>query len=189
MATKGTLTKISAGLLLAVTLLVVIPEGFVTANSLAGGWFNYEGSDLVDGVTHDRDITEIAFEPAIDPLVLGAAVLAGFVVLLAAGKLGLDKIPTTLHGVAAGMAIGSMALVAGTVMTVLVAIAVLLTLVASPEPTGEATLQPVPIAVAAVAAVASYVLLRNLNVEAAALALLFAAGTFLYTSTVSILSP
>lgn len=170
-------------------MLVIIPEGFVTANSLAGGWFNFEGS-AADGVTHDRDISEIAFEPAIDPLVLGAALLAGFVVLLVTRRLGSDKISTVLHGVAAGLAIGSMAVVAGLPMTVVVAIAVLLRLVvATFEPTGDATVPRIAVAGAVIAAVASYVLFGNLNIELAALALLFAAGAFLYTSTDSIVSP
>ncbi|MBN4047656.1 ZIP family metal transporter [Acidimicrobiaceae bacterium AH-315-P05] len=199
------MTGVAAGLLLASAILVVIPEGFEVAASAAS------------------DSQAFVYEP----VVLGAAVLAGFLAMLSLEGLGIGHdiheehhdhaeghghghvhhptsatslvLGLSAHAVADGLAIGSAAAASDTAFSVVVAIAVLIHRVPAAFSLGVFTLhenqtptralQSVVAFAAAtpVAMLASFVLLDGADVGVIALALLFAAGTFVYVATVDTL--
>jgi zinc transporter 9 len=151
------LTGIAAGLLLASAILIVIPEGF----HVSAGAVDDDGHvEHVDEEAHheeedhdDHDDDEAALF-ADEPVILGAAVLAGFGLMLLLEGLGVGhdvheehhdheeghghghvhhpnrlsvlSIGLTIHALADGLAIGAAAVAGETAFTVLVALAVVL---------------------------------------------------------------
>ena len=197
------ITGISAGLLLASALLVVIPEGFDLAT--AG-----QNSGFTDA-----------------PVVLGAAILAGFSLMLVLegfgvghdiheehhnhaeghghghvhhpSSLGVVAAGLSVHAMADGLAIGAAALSGETAFGVLVAVAVVihrvpaafsLGLFALHETVdrGRVALGVIAFALSTPAAIlVTYLVLDEASDRWIALALLFSAGTFVYVATVDTL--
>ena len=197
-------TGIASGLLLASSLLVVIPEGFHVAAQAAEG-----GDDF------------FVFEP----LVLGATVLLGFAAMLLLEGLGVGHavheehhdhaeghghghvhhpasarvlaIGLSVHAMADGLAIGSAAAAGDTTFSILVGLAVLLHRVPAAfslglfslhESDGGGARTIVLFALATpVALLVSFLALDGADGRVVALALLLSAGTFLYVATVDTL--
>jgi solute carrier family 39 (zinc transporter), member 9 len=197
------ITGISAGLLLASALLVVIPEGFDIAT--AG---------------QDSGFTDA-------PVVLGAAILAGFALMLVLegfgvghdiheehhshaeghghghvhhpSSLGIVAVGLSVHAIADGLAIGAAAVSGETAFGVLVAVAVVihrvpaafsLGLFALHETVdrGRVALGVIAFAVSTpIAILGTYLLLDVASDRWIARAMLFSAGTFVYVATVDTL--
>ena len=193
------LTGIAAGILLASAMLVVIPEGF----ELAMG------------------------EGELGPLVLGGAILAGFLLMLVLEGSGIGHavheehhdhaeehghghihhqaapwmlvLGLSLHSAADGLAIGSAAAGASEAVTALVAFAVVSHKVPAAFSLGvfalherdqrkDAIRDVLLFALATpVMIMVSFYALQDVEVQTVALAMLFAAGTFLYVATVDTL--
>jgi zinc transporter 9 len=197
------ITGVSAGLLLASALLVVIPEGFDLAT--AG-----PGSGFTDA-----------------PVVLGAAILAGFSLMLVLegfgighdiheehhdhaeghghghvhhpSSMGVVAAGLSVHATADGLAIGAAALSGEAAFGVLVAVAVVIHRVPAAFSLGlfalhetvdrsRVALGVIAFALSTPAAIlVTYLLLDQASERWIALALLFSAGTFVYVATVDTL--
>ncbi len=197
------ITGVSAGLLLASALLVVIPEGFDLAT--AG---------------HEHGFSD-------EPVVLGAAILAGFALMLVLegfgvghdiheehhshveghghghvhhpSSMGVVAAGLSVHAMADGLAIGAAALSGEAAFGVLVAVAVVIHRVPAAFSLGlfalHETVDRTRVALGIIAfslATPAAILLTYLALDEAserwiALALLFSAGTFVYVATVDTL--
>lgn len=207
---RAALRGVASGVLLATALLVLVPEGFHTANS-AGGWINHSGAEQEQessgAGTHDADITELAFEPAIDPALLGLVVLAGVVVMIVFNGSGFGQeghqmgvAGLAVQSVGTGLAISSAGVAGGWVFSLLVTFAVLIQHLPLAFGLGATAVRrddsplavrgPLAFALATpVVMVITYVVLRNLNNDRVAMVLLFSAGTFLHIALVDALAP
>ena len=207
------ITGIASGILLASALLVVVPEGF----ELAAGEHEEGGEDEEAG--HE--------EEGVGNLLIGGAVLAGFLMMLILEGSGIGHavheehhdhhdehghehvhhrnspwiivLGLSLHSAADGLAIGSAAAGTSEAVTALVALAVLIHKVPAAFSLGVFSMHerenkndsirdivifslatPVMILV-------SFYTLQGMDEHFIALAMLFAAGTFLYVATVDTL--
>ena len=207
------ITGIASGILLASALLVVVPEGF----ELAAGEHEEGGEDEEAG--HE--------EEGVGNLLIGGAVLAGFLMMLILEGSGIGHavheehhdhhdehghehvhhrnspwiivLGLSLHSAADGLAIGSAAAGTSEAVTALVALAVLIHKVPAAFSLGVFSMHerenkndsirdivifslatPVMILV-------SFYTLQGMDEHLIALAMLFAAGTFLYVATVDTL--
>ena len=207
------ITGIASGILLASALLVVVPEGF----ELATGEHEEGGEDEEAG--HE--------EEGVGNLLIGGAVLAGFLMMLILEGSGIGHavheehhdhhdehghehvhhrnspwiivLGLSLHSAADGLAIGSAAAGTSEAVTALVALAVLIHKVPAAFSLGVFSMHerenkndsirdivifslatPVMILV-------SFYTLQGMDEHLIALAMLFAAGTFLYVATVDTL--
>ena len=201
------ITGIAAGILLASALLVVIPEGF----ELATGEHEESGEE----------------EEGVGNLLIGGAVLAGFLMMLILEGSGIGHavheehhdhhdehghehvhhrnspwiivLGLSLHSAADGLAIGSAAAGTSEAVTALVALAVLIHKVPAAFSLGVFSMHEredrndtirdiVMFSLATpVMIIVSFYALQGLDEQLIALAMLFAAGTFLYVATVDTL--
>ena len=201
------ITGIASGILLASALLVVIPEGF----ELATGEHEESGEE----------------EEGVDNLLIGGAVLAGFLMMLILEGSGIGHavheehhdhhdehghehvhhrnspwiivLGLSLHSAADGLAIGSAAAGSTEAVTALVALAVLIHKVPAAfslgvfsmherENRNDSVRDIVMFSLATpVMILVSFYTLQGMDEYLIALAMLFAAGTFLYVATVDTL--
>ena len=201
------ITGIASGILLASALLVVIPEGF----ELATGEHEESGEE----------------EEGVDNLLIGGAVLAGFLMMLILEGSGIGHavheehhdhhdehghehvhhrnspwiivLGLSLHSAADGLAIGSAAAGSTEAVTALVALAVLIHKVPAAfslgvfsmherENRNDSVRDIVMFSLATpVMILVSFYTLQGMDEYLIALAMLFAAGTFLYVATVATL--
>ena len=201
------ITGIASGILLASALLVVIPEGF----ELATGEHEESGEE----------------EEGVDNLLIGGAVLAGFLMMLILEGSGIGHavheehhdhrdehghehvhhrsspwivvLGLSLHSAADGLAIGSAAAGSTEAVTALVALAVLIHKVPAAfslgvfsmherENRNDSIRDVVMFSLATpVMILVSFYTLQGMDEHLIALAMLFAAGTFLYVATVDTL--
>ena len=201
------ITGIASGILLASALLVVIPEGF----ELATGEHEESGEE----------------EEGVDNLLIGGAVLAGFLMMLILEGSGIGHavheehhdhhdehghehvhhrnspwiivLGLSLHSAADGLAIGSAAAGSTEAVTALVALAVLIHKVPAAfslgvfsmherENRNDSVRDIVMFSLATpVMILVSFYTLQGMDEHLIALAMLFAAGTFLYVATVDTL--
>ena len=201
------ITGIASGILLASALLVVIPEGF----ELATGEHEESGEE----------------EEGVGNLLIGGAVLAGFLMMLILEGSGIGHavheehhdhhdehghehvhhrnspwiivLGLSLHSAADGLAIGSAAAGTSEAVTALVALAVLIHKVPAAFSLGVFSMHEredrndtirdiVMFSLATpVMIIVSFYALQGLDEQLIALAMLFAAGTFLYVATVDTL--
>ena len=201
------ITGIASGILLASALLVVIPEGF----ELATGEHEESGEE----------------EEGVDNLLIGGAVLAGFLMMLILEGSGIGHavheehhdhhdehghehvhhrnspwiivLGLSLHSAADGLAIGSAAAGTSEAVTALVALAVLIHKVPAAfslgvfsmherENRNDSVRDIVMFSLATpVMILVSFYTLQGMDEYLIALAMLFAAGTFLYVATVDTL--
>ena len=201
------ITGIASGILLASALLVVVPEGFELA------------TEEHEEVGHE--------EEGVGNLLIGGAVLAGFLVMLILEGSGIGHavheehhdhhnehghehvhhrnspwiivLGLSLHSAADGLAIGSAAAGTSEAVTALVALAVLIHKVPAAFSLGVFSMHEredrndtirdiVMFSLATpVMIIVSFYALQGLDEQLIALAMLFAAGTFLYVATVDTL--
>ena len=207
------ITGIASGILLASALLVVVPEGF----ELATGEHEEGGEDEEAG--HE--------EEGVGNLLIGGAVLAGFLMMLILEGSGIGHavheehhdhhdehghehvhhrnspwiivLGLSLHSAADGLAIGSAAAGTSEAVTALVALAVLIHKVPAAfslgvfsmherENRNDSVRDIVMFSLATpVMILVSFYTLQGMDEHLIALAMLFAAGTFLYVATVDTL--
>ena len=207
------ITGIASGILLASALLVVVPEGF----ELAAGEHEEGGEDEEAG--HE--------EEGVGNLLIGGAVLAGFLMMLILEGSGIGHavheehhdhhdehghehvhhrnspwiivLGLSLHSAADGLAIGSAAAGTSEAVTALVALAVLIHKVPAAfslgvfsmherENRNDSVRDIVMFSLATpVMILVSFYTLQGMDEHLIALAMLFAAGTFLYVATVDTL--
>jgi len=208
------ITGISSGILLASALLVVVPEGFELAT---GGHDEHEHEEAAHGEE----------EEGLENLIIGAAILAGFIMMLILEGSGMGHavheehhdhhdehghehvhhstapwllvLGLSLHSAADGLAIGSAAAGSSEAVTALVAMAVLIHKVPAAFSLGVFSMHEREnrndsirdVALFALATpvmiMISFYALEGLDEHLIALAMLFAAGTFLYVATVDTL--
>ena len=207
------ITGIASGILLASALLVVVPEGFELATEE-----HEEDSEEEEG-GHENE--------GVGNLLIGGAVLAGFLVMLILEGSGIGHavheehhdhhnehghehvhhrnspwiivLGLSLHSAADGLAIGSAAAGTSEAVTALVALAVLIHKVPAAFSLGVFSMHEredrndtirdiVMFSLATpVMIIVSFYALQGLDEQLIALAMLFAAGTFLYVATVDTL--
>ena len=207
------ITGIASGILLASALLVVVPEGFELATEE-----HEEDSEEEEG-GHENE--------GVGNLLIGGAVLAGFLVMLILEGSGIGHavheehhdhhdehghehvhhrnspwiivLGLSLHSAADGLAIGSAAAGTSEAVTALVALAVLIHKVPAAFSLGVFSMHEredrhdtirdiVMFSLATpVMIIVSFYALQGLDGQLIALAMLFAAGTFLYVATVDTL--
>ncbi len=204
------ITGIASGILLASALLVVVPEGFELATE------EHEEGGHEEEAGHE--------EEGVGNLLIGGAVLAGFLVMLILEGSGIGHavheehhdhhnehghehvhhrnspwiivLGLSLHSAADGLAIGSAAAGTSEAVTALVALAVLIHKVPAAFSLGVFSMHEredrndtirdiVMFSLATpVMIIVSFYALQGLDEQLIALAMLFAAGTFLYVATV-----
>ena len=207
------ITGIASGILLASALLVVVPEGFELATE------EHEEAEHEEEGEHE--------EERVGNLLIGGAVLAGFLVMLILEGSGIGHavheehhdhhnehghehvhhrnspwiivLGLSLHSAADGLAIGSAAAGTSEAVTALVALAVLIHKVPAAFSLGVFSMHEredrndtirdiVMFSLATpVMIIVSFYALQGLDEQLIALAMLFAAGTFLYVATVDTL--
>ena len=207
------ITGIASGILLASALLVVVPEGFELA------------TEEHEEVGHEEEAGHE--EEGVGNLLIGGAVLAGFLVMLILEGSGIGHavheehhdhhdehghehvhhrsspwiivLGLSLHSAADGLAIGSAAAGTSEAVTALVALAVLIHKVPAAFSLGVFSMHEredrndtirdiVMFSLATpVMIIVSFYALQGLDEQLIALAMLFAAGTFLYVATVDTL--
>ena len=207
------ITGIASGILLASALLVVVPEGFELATE------EHEEGGHEEEAGHE--------EEGVGNLLIGGAVLAGFLVMLILAGAGIGHavheehhdhhdehghehvhhrnspwiivLGLSLHSAADGLAIGSAAAGTSEAVTALVALAVLIHKVPAAFSLGVFSMHEredrndtirdiVMFSLATpVMIIVSFYALQGLDEQLIALAMLFAAGTFLYVATVDTL--
>ena len=207
------ITGIASGILLASALLVVVPEGFELATE------EHEEAEHEEEVEHE--------EERVGNLLIGGAVLAGFLVMLILEGSGIGHavheehhdhhdehghehvhhrnspwiivLGLSLHSAADGLAIGSAAAGTSEAVTALVALAVLIHKVPAAfslgvfsmherEDRNDSIRDIVMFSLATpVMILVSFYTLQGMDEHLIALAMLFAAGTFLYVATVDTL--
>ena len=209
------ITGVASGILLASALLVVIPEGF----ELATGEHEEHAEEDEEEVGHE--------EEGLGNLLIGGAVLAGFLMMLILEGSGIGHavheehhdhheehghehvhhrnspwimvLGLSLHSAADGLAIGSAAAGSSGAVTALVALAVIIHKVPAAfslgvfsmherEDRNDSIRDVVLFSLATpVMILVSFYALEGLDEHLIALAMLFAAGTFLYVATVDTL--
>ena len=209
------ITGVASGILLASALLVVIPEGF----ELATGEHEEHAEEDEEEVGHE--------EEGLGNLLIGGAILAGFLMMLILEGSGIGHavheehhdhheehghehvhhrnspwimvLGLSLHSAADGLAIGSAAAGSSEAVTALVALAVIIHKVPAAfslgvfsmherEGRNDSIRDVVLFSLATpVMILVSFYALEGLDEHLIALAMLFAAGTFLYVATVDTL--
>ena len=209
------ITGVASGILLASALLVVIPEGF----ELATGEHEEHAEEDEEEVGHE--------EEGLGNLLIGGAILAGFLMMLILEGSGIGHavheehhdhheehghehvhhrnspwimvLGLSLHSAADGLAIGSAAAGSSEAVTALVALAVIIHKVPAAfslgvfsmherEDRNDSIRDVVLFSLATpVMILVSFYALEGLDEHLIALAMLFAAGTFLYVATVETL--
>ena len=209
------ITGVASGILLASALLVVIPEGF----ELATGEHEEHAEEDEEEVGHE--------EEGLGNLLIGGAILAGFLMMLILEGSGIGHavheehhdhheehghehvhhrnspwimvLGLSLHSAADGLAIGSAAAGSSEAVTALVALAVIIHKVPAAfslgvfsmherEDRNDSIRDVVLFSLATpVMILVSFYALEGLDEHLIALAMLFAAGTFLYVATVDTL--
>jgi len=207
------ITGIASGILLASALLVVVPEGFELATE------EHDEAEHEEEVEHE--------EEGVGNLLIGGAVLAGFLMMLILEGSGIGHavheehhdhhdehghehvhhrnspwiivLGLSLHSAADGLAIGSAAAGTSEAVTALVALAVLIHKVPAAFSLGVFSMHEredrhdtirdiVMFSLATpVMILVSFYTLQGMDEHLIALAMLFAAGTFLYVATVDTL--
>ena len=213
------ITGIASGILLASALLVVVPEGFELATE------EHEEVEHEEEGEHEEEAEHE--EEGVGNLLIGGAVLAGFLVMLILEGSGIGHavheehhdhhdehghehvhhrnspwiivLGLSLHSAADGLAIGSAAAGTSEAVTALVALAVLIHKVPAAfslgvfsmherEDRNDSIRDIVMFSLATpVMILVSFYTLQGMDEHLIALAMLFAAGTFLYVATVDTL--
>lgn len=198
-------TGLASGLLLSSAFLLVMPEGFHVAAEAADGAESFVFSPVILGMTVLAGfmvmlvLEGLGFGHAVHEEHHGHPDEHGHGHVHHPNSVSLLALGLSVHAAADGVAIGAAAVAGEAAFTVLVAIAVLihrvpaalslgLFAVHEKEVWANAARGIVAFALATpVAILVSYVLLGGASPRATALALLFAAGTFLYVATVDTL--